>query len=454
MKLTRGIALQAIKNAAKGLSDRDKAKRLLRNKFTFARRVLAAVKTGEYVKYLEYRPLVKVNNGKTRYIDSPFLFAFILQHTFLLLAHPYYDSRDNFNGLHCKPNCGLTSKDPTKSVVHKLKHVLYDRRDLHYAVIIDERHCYDHIRPKTFRREMRRLTDDRELIEFGIKVCFLRKRLPIGTPASSFVHDVVMLRFDYWMKQAAPFSVRVADDNFAAVYDKPYASQLKWRIQNYWWYSYLIRAKVATIRIINLDEEPVSFGGYVLWRNPDREVSDHDKGFTRIRDNIRSAASKCKKDKSWASYFGILCKGDCYALMRKIELKMKLRQLTEKIRINRKLDAPNIAPKELEGKVFTIYNYELKYDGKGNPNWIKCLIGLPEVGEDENPTGRMRAYEFHGSYMGIVEFIYLAEKAYGKENMLPLEEMEITNQCGFIFKGSTNQIEYIEKDASDTPTLF
>ena len=82
------------------------------------------------------------------------------------------------------------------------------------------------------------------------------------------------------------------------------------------------------------------------------------------------------------------------------------------------------------------------------------LIGLPEVSEDENPTGRMRAYEFHGSYMGIVEFIYLAEKAYGKENMLPLEEMEITNQCGYIFKGSTNQIEYIEKDAAAAPTLF
>jgi hypothetical protein len=28
--------------------------------------------------------------------------------------------------------------------------------------------------------------------------------------------------------------------------------------------------------------------------------------------------------------------------------------------------------------------------------------------------------------------------------MLPLEEMEIENQCGYIFKGSTNQMEYIK----------
>lgn len=123
---------------------------------------------------------------------------------------------------------------------------------------------------------------------------------------------------------------------------------------------------------------------------------------------------------------------------------MKLRQLTEKIKINRKLDAPNIAPKELEGKMFTIFDYDMKSDAKGNNNWIKCLIGIPEMDEEGNQTGRMKAYEFHGSYMYIVEFITIAERTFGKQNMLPLEEMEIENQCGYIFKGSTNQMEYIE----------
>ena len=48
--------------------------------------------------------------------------------------------------------------------------------------------------------------------------------------------------------------------------------------------------------------------------------------------------------------------------MKKIEEKMKLRQLTEKIRINRSLDAPKINPRDLAGKQFTIYDYDIKCD--------------------------------------------------------------------------------------------
>ena len=58
----------------------------------------------------------------------------------------------------------------------------------------------------------------------------------------------------------------------------------------------------------------------------------------------------------------------------------------------------------------------------------------------------MKAFEFHGSYMYIVEFMTMAERTFGKKNMLPLEEMEIENQCGYIFKGSTNQMEYITNE--------
>lgn len=452
MEVKEQDVLKAMEKAAKGHSNKKEVERMMANSGSYSKMVVDSIRSGEYKKHLQYRPLKKTNNGKERKIDSPLLFTFVLQHLFLVLARPLYKKRDNYNCLHCKPECGITSKDPSKSAIHKLKHVVYDRLDLHYCVIIDERKCYEHHRPKIFRKEMRRLTNDRELIEFGVNVCFLNNHLPIGTPTSSFVHDVIMLDFDYWMKQATRFSIRVADDNLGAVYDKQEASQLKWRIQNFWWYRYQIRAKVATIRIVNIDKEPVSYCGYVLVRNH-RGIAEHDKGYTRVRDNIRAAASRCRKDESWAAYYGILSKGDCYALMQKIEKKMKLRQLTEKIRINRALDAPNIAPKELEGKVFTIYDYDVKCDAKGTPNWIKCLIGIEEKDEDGNPTGRMKAHEFHGSYMYIVEFITMAEKAFGKQNMLPLEEMEITNQCGYIFKGSTNQMEYID-DGDGQTSLF
>ena len=453
MRVTKDIVLAAMTNAAKGHSNKREVERMMANAEAYAESVMASIANGGYRKHLKYRKLTKQNpNGKERKIDSPQLFTFVLQHLFILLAKPYYTWHDNKNGINCKPGCGITSSDRPNSVIRRLKRMIYDRRDLHYCVIIDQRKCYDHITPKVFRREFRKLTDDRELVEFGITVGFVDGRLPIGTPTSPLMHHIVMLEFDLWSKQAAPFSTRYADDCIFATYTREDANQLKWRVQNFWWYKLQIRAKASAIRLQPLTKE-VSFCGYIVHRNPDRGIADHDKGYTTVRHNIRSRASKCRSDESWASYYGLLRHADAYNLMQKIEEKMKLRQLTEKIRINRSLDAPNINPRDLAGKQFTIYDYDIKSDSKGTPNWIKCLIGVPEVGEDENPTGRMKAFEFHGSYMYIVEFMTMAERTFGKQNMLPLEEMEIENQCGYIFKGSTNQMEYIDDGGGQT-SLF
>lgn len=444
MKVTKEIVLAAMANAAKGHSNKDEVGRMMANADAYAESVLASIANGEYRKQLKYRKLIKQNpNGKVRHIDSPLLFTFVLQHLFNIMAKPLYDWHDNRNGINCKPGCGITSSDKSNSVIHRLKHLVYDRRDLNYCLIIDQRKCYEHIRPKVFRKAMRKLTDDRELIEFGIAVSFVENHLPIGTPTSPLLHHIVMLDFDQWSKQAAPFATRYADDCIFATYTKDDANALKWRVQNYWWYNLQIRAKASAIRLQPLTKE-LSYCGYVVRRNPDKGVAEHNKGYTTLRQNIRARASRCRKDESWASYYGLLRHADGYRLMQNIEQKMKLRQLTEKIRINRSLDAPNINPKDLAGKQFTIYDYDIKCDSKGTPNWIKCLIGVPEVGEDENPTGRMKAFEFHGSYMYIVEFMTMAERTFGKKNMLPLEEMEIENQCGYIFKGSTNQMEYIK----------
>ena len=426
MRVTEEIVRAAMRKAAEGHSNKDEVERMMANADAYAKSVVASIANGEYRRQLKYRKLTKQNpNGKVRHIDSPMLFTFVLQHLFILLAKPFYDWHDNRNGINCKPGCGITSSDRANSVIHRLKHVVYDRRDLHYCVIIDQRKCYEHIRPKIFRKAMRRLTDDRELIEFGIEVSFVDGHLPIGTPTSPLLHHIVMLGFDQWSKQAAPFSTRYADDCIFATYTKEEANALKWRVQNYWWYELQIRAKASAIRLQPLTKE-VSFCGYVVRRNPDRGVADHDKGYTTLRQNIRARASRCKKDESWASYYGLLRHADGYNLMKKIEEKMKLRQLTEKIRINRSLDAPNINPRDLAGKQFTIYDYDIKSDSKGTPNWIKCLIGVPELGEDENPTGRMKAYEFHGSYMYIVEFMTMAAV---KRAFSPIPE-RLSEGCG------------------------
>ena len=107
------------------------------------------------------------------------------------------------------------------------------------------------------------------------------------------------------------------------------------------------------------------------------------------------------------------------------------------------MDAKNIDVKDLIGTKFTIYNYDIRYNSQKEPNWIKCLVGVNET-IDGIPTGRVMAREFHGNYQNIIQFLLLCERQYGKDTMLPIEDVEIENQCGYIFKNSTNQIKYIE----------
>lgn len=89
-------------------------------------------------------------------------------------------------------------------------------------------------------------------------------------------------------------------------------------------------------------------------------------------------------------------------------------------------------------------DYEVRRDSKGEPNWLKCLIAIPEKGADGRPTGRTLAREFHGGYRFLIEFITACEQEYGKDALLPIECVTIDNQCGYIFTGSTNRTEYFD----------
>lgn len=243
-------------------------------------------------------------------------------------------------------------------------------------------------------------------------------------------------------KRIAPFSLRYADDNFLAFYTKEDANTAKWRIKNYWWYELKIRSKRHTCIITDMDR-PLDFCGYVFHRN-NKGVSEHNKGYVTIRKRVAKDAKKCITNESWSSYFGLLKHCDSYSLMSKIENIMKLRDLTSTIRIDKKMDADSIDVKNLEGIVFDIVNYEIRSNNKNEPNWIKCLIGIPETNKEGIPTGRKLAREFHGNYQGIVNFISKCELTYGKDAILPITDVEIENRCGYVFKGSTNRLEYID----------
>lgn len=394
-----------------------------------------------YLSFIKYKKLEKINgNGKVRKIDSPTFITRIYQHLFLLLIEPVYYSKDNMTGLNCKPGCGITSNTRRKSVVRLLKGLFYDRLDLGWALIIDQRKCYDHITVKVFRRAMRRIVDDRKLIDFAVNVCFVNGKLPIGTPTSPMVHHIVMLGFDYYAKSISPFAVRYADDVIMAFHTKEDANVSKWRVKNYWWYNLGIRAKSNTTRISSLYDS-IDFCGYVFHRNG-MDMNDHNKGYVSVRERTVNRAKICGSDDKWASYFGIFKHADSFNLALRIEKDMKLKDLTSKIKIDRSMDARNIDIKGLIDKKFSVLDYDIRRDNKGNPNWIKCLIGIDEV-VDGVLTGKIEAREFHGNCQGIINFVLACEVKYGKNAILPIEDVEVENQCGYIFKDSTNQLKYI-----------
>ena len=122
---------------------------------------------------------------------------------------------------------------------------------------------------------------------------------------------------------------------------------------------------------------------------------------------------------------------------------MKLRDLTVKLKIDRDMDAKSIDMRELIGKEVALYDYDIRKSPGGEDNWIKMLIGIPEIDKNGNQTGRMHARETHGNYQYLIKFLRVCETQYGRSAMLPLEDITIENQCGYIFKDSTNQMKYI-----------
>lgn len=431
--------------ACTGHKKQNAVKKFEKNFESNCRTLFDKLMDGTYTDYIKYRQLTKVNNNhKKRYINSPMLELRIYQILWLNKIVPLYAKKDNGVGRNCKEGHGITATERKNSVVKEFKHLFYDRRDIHYGVVIDQRQCYMHIREKIYRRMIKNLTTDRKMIDFGCEIGFVDDELPIGTPTSPYLHHIVMLDYDIWVKENAPFALRYADDNFIGCYTKEEAQAMKWRIKMYWWYKYGIRAKSQTARIINLDKEKLDFCGYVFTRNANKKVTEHNKGYVKLRKDTITRAKRAT-DRNWGCYYGLLQHADCYGLMLKIEKKMKLRELTQKIRIDRQMDATHKEIKDVVGLIFNVYKYEIRYDGQKRPNWIKCLIGTPEFADNGEPTGKELAYEFHGNYQGLINYILKLEMELG-QSFMPMEECEIVNECGYIFKGSTNQLKYIDDE--------
>lgn len=434
--------IKAMEKASEGHRKKTEVKKMLAGGDEYAIQVLSDIADGSYTKKMSYRNLVVTsNNGKSRKILSPSLYTRVLQIAWMQAVMPYYQAHDPMIGLNCKMGCGITAKSRRKSLLRRMKHVVYDRSDLHYALVMDQRKCYEHISRNVFRRKLAEICPDKWLNDFGVSVVFANGTFPVGTPSSPLAHHILMLDFDNMAHSLAPVVLRYADNVFLAARTKDELQQAKWRIKNWWWYDLGIRAKRQDARIF-----PLSLGfdfcGYRLHRNAGKSVTSRDKGYTLIRRNIARRMARCNNNEAWSSYFGLLRHADGYRLMTNIEKDMKLQELSARIKIDRKMDAQKIDVRDLADNktVFDIHDYEIRRDREGKANWIKCLIGISEP-----DSGRMLAREFHGNYSCIIDAMEKWEQAFGREQMLPIEDVTIENQCGYIFQGSTNQIKYIDE---------
>lgn len=431
---------EAINTAAKGRRNRRDVRAYTDNLPANAAAMLSAIKDGSYVRTLGYRRMRITNvNGKKRDVLSPDFPTLCLQHAAIIKLNEFYKKKDPMVGVNCKDGCGVTADWGEGSVAHRMKHIFYDRRDLEYGLVIDQRKCYDHVTRKTLRRALKELGVPRELADFCVNVSFCGERFPIGTPTSPLCHHVIMLGFDLFLKEISPLAVRYADDVFAPFRTRDEAQRAKWRIKNYWWYRLGLRAKRHTVTVCPLSL-PVDFCGIVLHRTPGKGVCDHGKGYATLRKSTVRRALKAT-ERSWPSYFGMLRQVDGYGMMMRIEGNdMNLKRLTEKIRVNRSLDARNIQVKELadEGTVFAVHDFEIRKDKDGIANWIKCLISYPDG------NGRRLMREFHGNYSGIIQFHLLCEMEFGHKDILPMTGMRIVNSCGYIYEGSTNMLTEID----------
>lgn len=480
--IDRGLVERAAKKAFKGHNSKTDVK-AFKAHFNFRiDRLYKAVKDGTYVNLIGYRKLVKYNHkNKRRLIDSPNLDTRILQHLWLVLIVPIYEKKDNGNGLNCKPEHGITSDVARFSTLHRQKHLYYDLREFNYLLLMDQRKCYEHITPKIYRKQIKHFTRDKAFIDFGEKIGFIKGKLPIGTPTSPYIHHICLWVSDVFIRDNTEWSQRYADDNAMAFRVIEDLNSFKWRLKNLWWYELHLRAKRQMTRVLEINKCPMDYCGYVAHRNPGKTVVSHNKGFVKVREkSIERAKQRLKQSQlpaakvnsSWSSYFGQMQHADAFSLMTKIESSnMKLEKLTEKVRIDREIDAAEVDIKDLLGKEFNLYRYRIK-EYKGQPNWIQCLIGvteklpLKEEVLDRNkkknkkqvrPTKKLRkiknssddeyAYQFHGNLQGLIAYIRKLEEQDPDDPQwfMPIEEAEVVKDGEWIFKGSTNKIKYINK---------
>ena len=444
MKVDEILLKRALENASKRHVGKPEVIRFYRDLDANLERIRDSMETGTYPSLLRYSHFRRRNtNGKMRDIAKPSFETRILQHYFLLLAMPDYERLDPDVSFNCKPGYGITANKKGKSVVKRLKHVMYDRRELKYCLVIDQRKYYEHITKKLVRNALEYMGLPEEVITFGLDVIFDRNSFPIGTPTSPAVHHMVMLAFDRWLGGIPGPKVRYADDCILFFRNKEEANEAKWRIRQFWWYNYGMIAKRHTVRIVDVDRHPVDFCGLVVHRNPGKGICDHDKGYCGVRRGIKRRMKDRLSERSWPSYYGILSKTDSYRTLKGVSEKMKLVDLAARVKVMSKLDCPALSQYDFYKYTFDVVDYEIRKNSAGEPEWCRLMMNL-HVMKDGKPM--IRRVHMDGKYTHVVDFMSQLEAAYGPKAFLPMEDCKFIKVDGPAFEGSIEMNEWIPDD--------
>ena len=125
--ITEDFVKQAINKSSIRKIHRKEVKMVLENIDIYAGYILAKIRDGTYINLISYKEKDKIGvDKKLRKLKMPSFDTLILQHICTNLLNLYYKSKDNYNGLNCKEDCGISADNRRKSVLKRCKHIFFD----------------------------------------------------------------------------------------------------------------------------------------------------------------------------------------------------------------------------------------------------------------------------------------------------------------------------------------
>lgn len=402
-------------------------------------KILEKLENDEYVRP-EYMHKKKYNYNKVRYLSYTDFEHNIIMHVLVLLGEPKWKKSRVDVAYNCVKGYGINSKIKHQSFNHMMKHARYDLKSEGWMQL-DISKCYPSTNGKVLAKKIHEIYGYGRYSIMLINYSITEFGIPIGTPLSPFIHHIMMMDFDHFVKEELrpDAYLRYADDCYlqGTIAD---LHTWSWRIRFYLYYKcgYLVK---RNLKIRPMKVAP-DIGGYV-YHQSEMNSGHHNKGFTRIR---KHTVVRAKRKPSEPAYYGIMMHADALNLMVK---RMDFSKLVDKMLLHREYDSPEIDIDDLAKiKNFSIEHYEVRppkvKDGKTKSGWMKMQISYKDKDHEKR---QLRCVK--GSFSGIITSLlmledYVAETMVSKgwsrdmidKKLFPITNVSVEYDGGWIFSGT------------------